>query len=152
VQHTYFAHLVWTGNAGTGTSSYTDYLRDYRVRMAGKPDLLASADPVFRGTAGLHNPEDLFLSAIAACHMLSYLALCARQGVCVLAYEDHASGTMTTRADGGGAFDGITLSPMVRLADQAQQIPARQLHAGAHARCFIANSCRVPIRVQPDLT
>ncbi|HEX6966324.1 MAG TPA: OsmC family protein [Gemmatimonadaceae bacterium] len=144
--HTYTARLVWEGNTGEGTRSYTSYSRRYRVRMPGKPELAGSSDPAFRGDAELYNPEDLFLAAVSACHMLSYLALCARQRVRVLAYEDHAEGAMTVYAGGGGRFTEITLHPCVTVDGDEQIELATRLHDAAHERCFIANSCRVPIR------
>ena len=79
--HEHAARLIWDGNTGGGTAGYAGYSRRYRVLVPGKPVLQGTADPVFRGEADRHNPEDLFLAAISACHMLSYLALCARQGV-----------------------------------------------------------------------
>jgi organic hydroperoxide reductase OsmC/OhrA len=144
--HAYTARLIWDGNTGQGTARYTDYERNYRVVIAGKPDIAGSADAAFRGNADRHNPEDLFLAAIAACHMLFFLSLCARRGVRVLAYEDEAHGTMAVDADGGGRFTGIVLHPVVVLEDAGQTKLATQLHELAHQRCFIANSCRVPIR------
>src|SRR5258706_10558564 len=92
--HAYAARLIWEGNTGEGTAGYRTYSRAYRVLVPGKPDLPGSADPAFRGEADKHNPEDLFLAAISACHMLSYLALCATQGIRVVAYEDEARGRM----------------------------------------------------------
>jgi organic hydroperoxide reductase OsmC/OhrA len=146
--HDYRSHIVWDGNLGDGTASYATYGRQYRVVIAGKPDLNGSANPVFRGDAGKHDPEDLFLAAIAACHMLSYLALCARDGIQVVAYEDDASGTLVLDASGGGRFEQVTLRPAVTIADGDPQ-RAAQLHHKAHEQCFIANSCSVPIRVEP---
>ena len=147
--HEYAARLVWDGNTGEGTASYTSYGRQYRVLVPGKPDLSGTADPAFRGDSGRHNPEELFLAAISACHMLFYLALCARSGVSVIAYEDGVSGGLVIDADGGGRFEGVTLRPRVTIAAQGQVPLAVQLHETAHQRCFIANSCGVPIRVEP---
>ncbi len=144
--HDYAARLIWDGNTGQGTASYTGYGRQYRVMVPGKPDLPGTADPAFRGEAGKHNPEDLFLASISACHMLFYLSLCARQGVRVLAYEDEVQGTMTINADGGGKFGEITLHPRVTIAGDEHVALAERLHHKAHDLCFIANSCSVPIR------
>jgi organic hydroperoxide reductase OsmC/OhrA len=142
----YAARLRWIGNRGDGTGSYAGYGREYRVSVAGKPDLVGSADPAFRGEPDKHDPEDLFLAAVSACHMLSYLALCARSGVRVVAYADDASGTLALDVRGGGRFETITLRPHVTVADAADAAHALALHEAAHERCFIANSCRVPIR------
>jgi organic hydroperoxide reductase OsmC/OhrA len=151
-RHLYDVTLIWDGNRGDGTHSYGAYGRDWRLCVDGKPELAGTADPAFRGAAEKHNPEDLFVGAIAACHMLFYLALCARQGVSVSAYEDAARGTMTLRPDGGGAFEELVLRPRVRLADARQAALAVQLHDTAHRQCFLANSCRFPIRHEAVIT
>jgi organic hydroperoxide reductase OsmC/OhrA len=143
--HEYRTHLIWDGNRGDGTSSYAAYGREYRVVVQGKPELTGSANPMFRGDAGKHDPEDLFLAAIASCHMLSYLALCARNGIRVIAYEDQASGTLVLDPSSGGRFEEVTLHPRVTIAGGDRERAAK-LHETAHEQCFIANSCRVPIR------
>ena len=89
-QHTYRATVEWTGNLGNGTSSYTAYSRDYTVQIAGKPDLFGSSDPAFRGDEHRHNPEDMLLAAVSACHKLWYLHLCSAAGITVTAYTDRA--------------------------------------------------------------
>lgn len=150
-EHSYAARVVWRGNTGEGTARYNAYHREYRVEIAGKPHLPGSADPAFRGDAALHNPEDLFLASISACHMLFYLSLCARRGVRVLAYQDQPHGTMRVDAGGGGQFDEITLHPSVVIAADADAALATQLHDTAHELCFIARSCRVPIHHHPSI-
>ena len=89
-QHTYRATVEWAGNLGSGTSSYTAYSRDYTVQIAGKPDPLGSSDAAFRGDEHRHNPEDMLLAAVSACHKLWYLHLCSAAGITVTAYTDYA--------------------------------------------------------------
>lgn len=153
-EHHYEAHLVWEGNLGAGTADYATYGRQHRVRFAGKPDLGLSADPAFRGDPAMQNPEDLLVAAISSCHMLSYLALCAKHGVVVLAYEDRAAGVMREDGRGGGRFEEVLLSPKVTLAadagDAALEL-AHALHEPAHEQCFIAASCSVPIRHRAEV-
>ena len=150
-QHTYSADLTWEGNHGTGTAEYATYGREHRIAIAGKPDLAGSADPAFRGDAGRHNPEDLLVAAVASCHMLSYLALCARQRIAVTRYSDSASGTLALRPDGGGGFTEVTLRPRVTIAKGGDAAAALALHDRAHALCFIANSCSFPIHHQAQV-
>jgi organic hydroperoxide reductase OsmC/OhrA len=147
--HEYAARVRWTGDQGEGTASYAGYGREYVVAVDGKPDLAGSSDPAFRGAADRHNPEDLFLAALAACHMLAYLALCARSGVRVTEYEDDARGTLALRPGGGGRFEEVVLRPAVAVADPESADLAARLHETAHERCFIAASCSVPVRVEP---
>lgn len=144
--HEYTACLTWSGNLGTGTSTYAGYGRDYTVAIEGKPEMRGSADPMFRGSADLHNPEDLFIASISACHMLTYLALCARKGISVVAYKDDARGTVGFTSDGGGKFQDVTLNPLVTIANGEKESLAIALHDEAHKLCFVAQSCSAPIR------
>ena len=148
--HLYEARLTWTGNTGAGTSEYERYGRSYRLTMNGKPDLHGSADPMFRGDPGVHSPEDHFIAAISGCHMLSYLALCARRGVNVIAYEDNARGILRLWG-GSGAFEEVTLRPVVTIDDRAHESLALKLHDEAGECCFIANSCSVRIEHKPEV-
>ena len=149
--HDYAARVVWTDARGAGTADYASYARRHTVLVAGKPPLAATADPAFRGEADAHNPEELFLAAIAGCHLLTYLALCARRGVRVVGYEDDAAATLRLEADGRGALARIVLRPRVTVARAADAAPAAALHAAAHAACFLARSCAVPIVVEPTV-
>ena len=150
-EHHYQSHLTWDGNRGDGTSSYQSYGREYRIEFEGKPVLHGTADVAFRGEADKHNPEDLFLAAIVSCHMLSYLALCAKYSVNVVAYEDSASGMMKEDARGGGRFEEVTLRPVVTVASDDQREKALELHERAHELCYIASSCSVPIHHQATI-
>ena len=149
--HDYKAKLVWDGNLGAGTSTYTGYGRKYRVKFDGKPDLPGSADPIFRGDSNVYNPEDLFVASLSSCHLLSYLALCARSKINVIAYEDDASGTMVMRPDGGGKFESVTLRPSVTLAPGSDEKKAFELHETAHDMCFIAASVSIPVLHEPRI-
>jgi organic hydroperoxide reductase OsmC/OhrA len=149
--HDYKARLVWDGNLGAGTSTYTGYGRKYRVQFDGKPELIGSADPIFRGDANVYNPEDLFVASLSSCHLLSYLALCARSKINVIAYEDDASGTMVMRPDGGGKFESVTLRPSVTLAPGSDEKRAFELHETAHDMCFIAASVSIPVLHEPRI-
>jgi len=147
--HKYIVSLAWTGNKGEGTSSYRAYERSHTISVAHKPDLQGSSDPAFRGDRGKYNPEELLVAALSACHMLTYLHLCATHGVIVTAYEDNAIGLMQETSDGGGHFSVVTLSPVVTIQDRSMAEKASALHKQAHQLCFIANSMNFPVRHQP---
>ena len=142
----YVTRITWTGNCGSGTETYTGYGRDHRLRIEGKPDVDLSADPHFRGDADRHNPEDLFLASLSSCHMLTYLALCAKYRISVLSYEDEATARLQLDKVGGGRLEDVTLHPVVVIARGGDLEKARALHEQAHARCFIASSVSVEVR------
>ncbi len=145
-EHHYALTVEWTGAHDHGTTGYRDYDRDHVIRITGKPDLVGSADPSFRGDATKHNPEEMLVAALSACHMLSYLHLCAVHGVVVVRYHDPATGEMTTSPDGSGRLTEVMLHPQVTVADGTMMTKAQELHAEAHRLCFIANSVNFPVR------
>lgn len=146
--HRYSLLLDWTGNRGAGTSTYEGYSREHVVRIAGKPDLVGSADPMFRGDPALHNPEDLLLAALSQCHLLTYLALCARARINVLSYRDRAEGTLMLTKDGGGQFTEVVLRPEVAVAEAHMLAKAEHFHGEVHKYCFIARSVNFPVRCE----
>lgn len=148
VNHAYEAIVTWTGNRGTGTSGYRDYDRTNEVTADGPPPLPGSSDPAFRGAKDRWNPEQLLLAALAQCHLLAYLHLCADNGVVVVAYTDRARGTLRTRG-GGGAFAEAVLAPRVTVATADMVERAQALHDDAHRACFIAASVNFPVRHEP---
>jgi Predicted redox protein, regulator of disulfide bond formation len=147
--HHYQTTLKWTGNLGTGTSSYTSYERAYTISIENKADLLGSSDPAFRGDKTKHNPEELLVSSLSSCHMLWYLHLCSRDGVIVTEYKDSATGIMVETEDGGGYFSEVTLNPVVTVAETSMIAKAEKLHQEANKLCFIANSVKFPVHHKP---
>lgn len=145
-QHEYAAHLVWTGNNGEGTSTYRSYERSYTIYVKNKPDFYGSSDPMFRGDAAKYNPEDLMVMALSACHLLSYLHLCAVNGIVVTSYEDDAIGIMAEDAVRGGFFTEVTLNIAVKITDVSKSERANELHHDANKLCFISNSVNFPVK------
>jgi organic hydroperoxide reductase OsmC/OhrA len=148
-QHTYSCELEWTGNTGEGTKTYTSYRRDHVITCPGKASIAGSSDPVFRGDPTRYNPEELLVASLSACHMLSYLHLCAVNKIAVLEYRDTAEGVMRENKDGSGEFVSVTLRPQVRIAEKGREKDAADLHHKAHSLCFIARSVSFPIEISP---
>ncbi|MGF1465268.1 MAG: OsmC family protein [Sandaracinaceae bacterium] len=149
--HRYAVTVRWTGNRGEGTSAYRAYGREHVVQIAGKEDLLGSSDPVYRGDASLHNPEDLFVAALSSCHMLWFLHLACRARMCVVGYTDEALGELRVHEDGGGSFARVRLRPRVTVRGAADEEALRALHDEAHAKCFISQSVKCPVEIVPSL-
>lgn len=148
--HEYRIDVEWVGNRGTGTSGYREYGRQLLIRAREKEPLEGSADPTFHGDRDRWNPEELLVSALAQCHMLSYLHMAVRAGVVVTEYTDSAVGTM--RQEGiGGRFTEVVLRPRVTVADASMAEAARAAHAEARDACFIANSVNFPVRHEPEI-
>jgi organic hydroperoxide reductase OsmC/OhrA len=152
VTHRYEVTVRWTGNTGSGTGDYRSYRRDHEVLGDGKPAILGSSDSAFRGDATRWNPEELLVVALAQCHMLWYLHLCATGGVVVTDYTDSPVGTMEMDATGGGGqFTDVILRPAVTVADSSMTDKARALHDEIGALCFVARSVSFPVQHRPTV-
>lgn len=148
-QHLYQATIRWIGNNGTGTDNYRNYERSHTIEIPNKPTLMGSSDPAFRGDKMRHNPEDLLVSSLSACHMLWYLHLCSEVKVIVTDYVDNATGIMVETSNGGGHFIEVTLNPLVTVKEESMIATANELHKKANELCFIANSVNFPVKHKP---
>ena len=148
--HNYAVTTCWTGNDGLGTRDYRSYRRDHVITSGLKPEIPGSSDPAFRGNPERYNPEELLVAALSACHMLSYLHLCAVNNIVVTDYGDEAHGTMQEHENGAGEFTHVVLRPKVTISFGELE-KAIELHHQAHQLCFIANSVKFAVEVQPEI-
>lgn len=132
--HSYPLQLNWTGNTLDGT-----YARNATVVNPGKHPLAVSSAPEFAGDPARWNPEDLLGSALATCHMLTFLALCAKAKVQVVGYEDHAEAILDT-VDKVTRITQVHLRPVIRVSRGTSMAKVVELFEKAHKYCFVANS------------
>ena len=132
--HHYPLQLHWTGNTLDGT-----YNRNATVTTAGKQPLAVSSAPEYVGDATRWNPEDLLGTALATCHMLTFLALCAKAKVEVVGYEDHAEAILDT-VDKVTRVTQVHLRPIIRVTRGTSMAKVVELFEKAHKYCFVANS------------
>ena len=148
-EHNYKLTAESTGNKGDGTKNVRTYDRSHTVSIVGKPELLLTTDNPAVGDKSKLNPEDLLVSAISSCHMLSYLYVCAMEGVVITSYIDNATGIMIEQASGGGNFKEVTLNPIFVVEDESMVEKAIDLHHKAHEICYIANSVNFEVKCNP---
>jgi len=146
-KHIFKAEALWLSDRNT--ENIKKYSRNHTVTIEGKPVLYVSAAKAFKGDATLYNPEDMLLSSLVSCHMMSYLYVCSQSGIEVLNYSDNAVATLEVEADGSGRFTEVILNPKVVIAQADRVEEALALHKKANQLCFIANSCNFPILHNP---
>jgi organic hydroperoxide reductase OsmC/OhrA len=126
-----------------------EYSREHLWTFEGGSEVRASAAPGYLGDPALVDPEEAFVAALSSCHMLTFLALAARDGFVVDDYEDQASGVMERNAEKRIAITRVTLRPKITWGSEApSQEKLDELHANAHKHCFIANSVKTEITVE----
>jgi len=142
------ARIDWSRN--TEDFSLRSFSRDHEVHFGTGQALALSATADYRGNAERVNPEELLLAALASCHMMTFLAIAARAGTVVDAYQDEALGYLEKNAEGRMALTRVTLRPRVRFASaEPPSLEAqRSLHDQAHRGCFIANSVKTEVHVE----
>lgn len=128
--------------------AYESYNRAHRWDV-GKTEVPASAAPEFRGDENRVDPERAFVASIAACHMLTFLAIAARKRFTVDEYTDAAVGIMEKNADGKLAITKVSLRPRVTFGGSTtpSEEERAKLHESAHRNCFIANSVLTTVTV-----
>lgn len=145
MKHLFNATLNWASNQIQEDSTKRFYSKNHQIKIEGKPVLNVSAAKAFKGDPELYNPEDLLLSSLVSCHMMSYLYVCAQNGIEVLEYSDHAEAILEVASDGSGRFTEVRLHPNVVIANADKVQEALDLHTKANQLCFIANSCNFPV-------
>jgi organic hydroperoxide reductase OsmC/OhrA len=149
-------HYTATVEWSRGDAPFVDqrYSRVHRIRFDGGIDVPGSSSPhVVRepySDAAAVDPEEAFVASLASCHLLWFLSIAAGRGFVVDSYVDEASGTMARNAERKLAMTEVTLRPRVRFAGTAPDVATHEaMHHEAHDECFIANSVRTQVRVEP---
>ncbi|HLX22545.1 MAG TPA: OsmC family protein [Usitatibacter sp.] len=147
------ARVIWE----RGEEVFTDnrYSRRHRIEFDGGAVLAGSSSPTvvrapFSDPTAV-DPEEQFIASLSSCHMLWFLSIAAKKKFRVDRYEDDAEGVMEKNAEGRTAITHVTLKP--RVSFSGEKIPTaaeiQALHHEAHEECFIANSVKTDVRVEP---
>jgi organic hydroperoxide reductase OsmC/OhrA len=132
----------------SGEFSYETYSRAHTLRFGG----LAVAGNAAPGNipstveprAGV-DPEQAFVAALSSCHMLWFLDLACRKGWVVERYVDAAVGVLDKTW-----ISRVTLRPSVSFSGRTPDVEElRALHHAAHEKCFIANSVKSAVLIEP---
>ena len=147
--HQFETTLRWPAQASQAMPPSPAFSRNNILGGTGKPDVPGSSPAIYGGDSSRYNPEELLLMSLAECHMLTYLAIAAKKNITVVAYEDHATGTLGfAEAGTPGAkmsMQSVILHPRVTVAKGTNLTDAQAMHEKAHANCFMANSVNFPV-------
>jgi organic hydroperoxide reductase OsmC/OhrA len=145
--HLYETRLRWSGSTGRG---YDHYDRTHTATAPPAEQELTLTTGEGKGDPRILNPEQLVVMAAASCQLLWFLHLAAKARLDVVGYEDDASGVMPVDEQPVRITE-ITLRPRIAIASEASEGRVRKLVKLAHERCFIANSLRSEIRIEPSV-
>jgi organic hydroperoxide reductase OsmC/OhrA len=97
------------------------------------------------------DPEEAFVASLSSCHMLTFLYIASRKGFVITEYVDEAVGTMTKNAEGTPWISVVVLRPRVTWGGEKTPTAEEEhaLHEDAHHGCFIAQSVKTDVTVEP---
>lgn len=131
------------------------YSREHTWTFDGGVTVAASPSPLvvpvpWSNPAGV-DPEEAFIASVASCHMLTFVWLAGRAGFTIDRYRDAAVGVMTKNERGVPWVSRIRLRPEIAWSGERRPTAAEvdDLHHHAHEQCFIANSIRTEVVVEP---
>ena len=140
------ANIEW--NRSSEDFSYKNYNREHQWTFEGGTQVAASAAPAYLGNPDFVDPEEALVASLSACHMLTFLALCALKNIVVNSYSDNAKGYLEKNETGRLAITRVEFRP---VCEYGGDVPDREtlevLHERAHEQCFIANSVHTKIDV-----
>jgi organic hydroperoxide reductase OsmC/OhrA len=150
VNHRHAAHVEWHSD-GAADGRYS---RRHEWRFDGGAVVPGSSSPdvvpLPMSDPAAVDPEEALVASAASCHMLSFLWVAHRAGFAVASYVDEAQGEMGRIAPGRMAIVRITLRPRIAFAGAAPDAATlARLHHEAHDACFIANSLKTEVVVEP---
>jgi organic hydroperoxide reductase OsmC/OhrA len=131
--------------------AYETYNRDHDWAFDAGVTVRASANPAYLGSESCVDPEEAFVASLSSCHMLTFLAIACKKRFTVDGYRDQAIGILGKDQAGRLAMTKVTLRPQVRFGGEKTPTieELAQMHDQAHHACFIANSVKTEVVVEP---
>lgn len=145
----YHVTVAWKRESKDFT--YESYNRNHIWRVGTNTEIEASSAPEYRGDGERLDPEEALVAALSSCHMLTFLAIAARKRLGVESYDDEAVGHMVKNERGKLWVGKVTLRPRIRFMNgvNVSRDQLDQMHHQSHEECFIANSVKTEIAVEP---
>ncbi len=150
----YRATVEWA--RATADFDYQTYNRSHTLSFEGGISVPASAaagntPSTAAGAPGV-DPEQAFVASLSSCHLLWFLHIASQAKLVVERYADEASGVLEKNVEGRMAMTRVTLRPAVKFTGRQPSAQEHaQLHERAHDKCFIANSVKTAVTVEPRL-
>lgn len=118
---------------------------------AGLAAIAAGAPPEFNGREGQWSPEHLLVGSLNACYILTLLAIAENSKVDIVSCSSTARGKLANVSGGGFQITEIVVQPKVVLSSPKDLARMPRIFDKAKENCFISNSIKAAIKVEPEL-
>jgi peroxiredoxin-like protein len=118
------------------------------------PDFQAlevSPPPEFQGNECTWTPEHLFVGAVNACFMSTFLAIASFSKLDLLSFTSSGTGKLEKISGQGYWMTEIVLRPRLLIRNEEDRDKALRLIQKAERSCFISNSIKSEVRLEPEI-
>ncbi|HWP43505.1 MAG TPA: tryptophanase [Blastocatellia bacterium] len=135
--------------------SYTDV--EWIVGKSGElrgPDLPVievSPPPEFQGNECMWTPEHLFVGAVNACFMSTFLAVAELSKFDLISFVSTGVGKLEKVAGQGCSLTEVILKPRLIIRSEEEREKALRLLQKAERNCFISNSIKAQVKLEPEI-
>jgi len=137
-KHVFKTGVKWSGSKRGSLSS------------DGKLNIGVAPPPQFNGEKGYWSPEDLLLSSVNSCIMMTFLYYAEKKGIDLAGYESEIEGVLE-KVDNHLMFSEISIKPRISLKSPDQADKAGRLMLFCEKNCFISNSLKSRIEIVPEI-
>lgn len=122
------------------------------LRATGLPTLAVATPPEFQGPEGVWSPEHYFVASVNACLMTTFLAIAEISKLPFVAFRSHAQGKLEKVEGQGFQITEIVLRPHLTIVQEPDRERAARLLEKAEKHCFISNSIKTTVRMEPEIS
>jgi peroxiredoxin-like protein len=139
-QYRYNTEVEWTGERrGDLTAPHL-------------PELEVDAPPEFKGHEGVWTPEHLFVAAVNACFMTTFLAIAENSKLEFVSFSAGAKGTLEKLDGRGFIMTEVVLRPKLVVNHARDVERAGRILEKAEKSCLISNSIKTETKLEPEVS
>lgn len=125
--------------------------RRVTIHSPGAPALEVSSPPEFQGQEGVWTPETLLVASVNTCFVLTFLAIAQLSKLEVVSLRVRTWGRLEKLEGAGYQITEIVIKPLLGLRSETDRERAERLLEKAERNCFISNSIKANVRLEPEI-
>jgi organic hydroperoxide reductase OsmC/OhrA len=124
--------------------------KEFKLSSGALPAIGGGAPPEFHGSENNWSPEHLFVASLNSCYALTLLAIAEFSKVSIVSLTCAARGKLDKTPSGYQVTE-IVVKPRVVIASAADLGRMGRILEKAKENCFISNSIRSTIKIEPEI-
>jgi peroxiredoxin-like protein len=121
------------------------------LRSPTLPEIMVATPPEFMGHEHTWSPEHLFVGAVCACFVTTFLAVAELSKLEFASISAAARGKLEKLEGQGYRMTQITVQPRLVICHARDRERAARLLEKAEQHCLISNSIKTEVRLEPEI-